>query len=60
MPSETKIIQKLKDYGYNYANAPTVLFKAFQMHFRQDNYSGELDAETAAIAYALVDKYVSP
>ncbi|ALE04017.1 N-acetylmuramoyl-L-alanine amidase [Bartonella ancashensis] len=31
--------------------------RAFQLHFRQENYDGILDIETAAILYALVDKY---
>ena len=30
---------------------------AFQMHFRPSNYSGVIDAETAAILYALNEKY---
>ncbi|HAS99168.1 MAG TPA: N-acetylmuramoyl-L-alanine amidase, partial [Pantoea agglomerans] len=30
---------------------------AFQMHFRPADYRGQPDAETAAIAAALLDKY---
>ncbi|THB82037.1 N-acetylmuramoyl-L-alanine amidase, partial [Pantoea allii] len=33
------------------------LIRAFQMHFRPCNYSGRLDVETAAILYALIEKY---
>ena len=58
MPSVSTVIEKLSGYGYNTNVDQTDLFKAFQMHFRQSNYSGEFDIETAAIAYALYDKYV--
>lgn len=52
---------------YGYAIAPTgeldpeskKIIAAFQMHFRQDNFSGNPDAETLAIARALVAKYRS-
>ncbi|PXC09000.1 N-acetylmuramoyl-L-alanine amidase, partial [Pseudomonas aeruginosa] len=33
------------------------LLRAFQMHFRPENYDGALDVETAAILYALNEKY---
>ena len=58
MPSKEDVISKLKDYGYNINVEDSLLFKAFQMHFRPANYFGLLDVETAAIAYALCDKYV--
>lgn len=57
MPSDKDVLNKLYQYGYVYSGEPYILFRAFQMHFRPTNYSGTLDAETAAIAYALVDKY---
>lgn len=31
--------------------------RAFQLYFRPGNYSGEVDAETAAILFALLEKY---
>lgn len=55
--------QKLARYGYD---VPTdcvpdartrAVFAAFQMHFRPSDYSGNADAETEAIAQALLDKY---
>ncbi|WP_342649040.1 N-acetylmuramoyl-L-alanine amidase [Pseudomonas sp. REB1044] len=61
-PSKSEIVAKLRRYGYDvsgtdsdvgYAN----LLRAFQLHFRQSNYSGNVDLETCAIIYALVDKY---
>ena len=62
MPAESEVIEKLAAYGYDVSGAGTdegkkLLFQAFQLHFRQSDYAGEIDAETAAIIYALVDKY---
>ena len=31
--------------------------RAFQMHFRPSNWSGQPDTETAAILFALLEKY---
>ncbi|WP_279050335.1 N-acetylmuramoyl-L-alanine amidase [Cedecea davisae] len=64
MPAESKIIDKFSTYGYDVSVAGSdegkkSLFQAFQLHFRQSDYAGEMDAETAAIIYALVDKYIS-
>ncbi|MCL6230220.1 N-acetylmuramoyl-L-alanine amidase [Bartonella bilalgolemii] len=64
LPAKADIIAKLKQYGYDTAIAKTkngyrTLIRAFQLHFRQNNYDGILDAETAAVLYALVDKYFS-
>ncbi|WP_325175723.1 family 10 glycosylhydrolase [Erwinia tracheiphila] len=62
LPSKDEITTMLNRYGYdtsgsenhfNYAQ----LIRAFQLHFRPCNYSGKLDAETAAILYSLVEKY---
>jgi len=33
------------------------VLRAFQLHFRPADYSGRLDSETAAILYALVERY---
>lgn len=62
IPSKSDIIAKLRKYGYDVSEAGTEngyknLIRAFQLHFRQNNYDGIADAETAAILYALVDKY---
>ncbi|WP_455480510.1 N-acetylmuramoyl-L-alanine amidase [Bartonella sp. B12(2025)] len=61
-PSKADVLAKLKCYGYDISVACTEmgykdLIRAFQLHFRQKNYDGILDVETAAIIYALVDKY---
>ncbi|WP_321810134.1 N-acetylmuramoyl-L-alanine amidase [Burkholderia sp. BCC1985] len=57
--------RKLARYGYD-VPADGVLdtrtrrvFAAFQMHFRPADYAGDPDAETDAIAQALLDKYFS-
>ncbi len=55
---------KLARYGYDVATDGVLddrtrrVFAAFQMHFRPRDYSGTPDAETDAIAEALLDKYV--
>lgn len=55
--------QKLARYGYDVATDGVLdertrrVFAAFQMHFRPEDYSGHADAETDAIAQALLDKY---
>ncbi len=62
LPPKEEVLAKLKCYGYDISAACTQtgykdLIRAFQLHFRQENYDGILDVETAAILYALVDKY---
>lgn len=62
LPSRSDILHKLSTYGYGTEEANTdagyqKLLWAFQLHFRQNDLSGTLDAETAAILYALVEKY---
>lgn len=62
LPAKEDIFAKLKIYGYDISAAGTdegfkQLIRAFQLHFRQKDYSGTLDIETAAILYALVKKY---
>lgn len=62
MPSKVEIVGKLKEYGYDISNVGTRvgyknLIRAFQLHFRQSKYDGSIDAETAAIIFALVEKY---
>ena len=31
--------------------------RAMQLHYRPDNYAGEIDAESVAIIWALLEKY---
>ncbi|VEJ45818.1 N-acetylmuramoyl-L-alanine amidase [Bartonella vinsonii] len=62
LPSKEDVLAQLKCYGYDISIACSEigyknLIRAFQLHFRQENYDGILDVETAAILYALVDKY---
>jgi len=63
--ADVRVIQALlKQYGYDRIPQNGMLdeetqktISAFQMHFRPDNISGHADAETEAIARALIDKY---
>jgi len=62
LPARNELINKFKNYGYDVSKANTVpgfqaLTRAFQLHFRQSDYSGTMDKETAAILYALSEKY---
>ena len=62
LPGKMAFLKQLERYGYSVAKAGTSegyrhLLRAFQLHFRPQNYDGLPDAETAAILYALVDKY---
>ncbi|CAG4888461.1 N-acetylmuramoyl-L-alanine amidase [Paraburkholderia gardini] len=57
--------QKLARYGYEVATDGVLddrtrrVFAAFQMHFRPRDYAGNPDAETDAIAQALLDRYMN-
>lgn len=58
----TVLLTKLACYGYEVKEGMTDrqqkrVVAAFQMHFRQQRYDGEADAETEAIADALLEKY---
>lgn len=61
--SVDSVRQALAKYGYalppdgNAAQETTKVISAFQMHFRPADISGRADAETEAIAMALVEKY---
>lgn len=62
LPAKADIIAKLARYGYDTSAAGTEsgykhVIRAFQLHFRPQNFDGILDAETAAVLYALVEKY---
>lgn len=64
-PSNILLLQKaLKFYGYadiplsgQLDTATQKTISAFQMHFRPRNIDGQADAETEAIAFALIEKY---
>lgn len=62
-PSIAQYQRALRDYGYrleitgNLDAATRDVTRAFQMHFRPASYSGQPDAETAAIAWALLTRY---
>ncbi|MEK6422963.1 MAG: N-acetylmuramoyl-L-alanine amidase [Burkholderia gladioli] len=63
-PADVRGLQlKLARYGYDVATDGVLdartrrVFAAFQMHFRPASYSGNPDAQTDAIAQALLDKY---
>ena len=61
--SVSKIQADLASYGYTIPQtgvndaATRQAISVFQMHFRPSNYTGVADAETEAIAAALVAKY---
>lgn len=62
MPELAQVLDRLRQYGYSVPEQPDDAFvrgvlRAFQLHFRPANYSGRLDSETAAILYALVERY---
>ncbi|MEI5998534.1 N-acetylmuramoyl-L-alanine amidase [Paraburkholderia bengalensis] len=64
-PTDVRALQqKLARYGYETATDGVFddksrrVFAAFQMHFRPADYSGNPDAQTDAIAQALLDKYM--
>ncbi|MGF7163972.1 N-acetylmuramoyl-L-alanine amidase [Pantoea sp. AN62] len=61
VPAEV-IVDRLQRYGYPVNRAMSAreqqtVIAAFQMHFRPADYRGNADAETAAIAAALLEKY---
>jgi len=63
-PATLMLVQRaLRAWGYEldesgeYDTATRFVVRAFQMHFRPSNYDGIVDAETAAIAFALLEKY---
>lgn len=62
-PSVLKIQQALHAYGYRLEatgvldEATRDVLRAFQMHFRPTNYAGQPDRETAAILWALLQRY---
>ena len=62
-PELTLLQRALNAYGYQIEptgeNDPQTRFvvRAFQSHYRPSNWSGDADVETAAILFALIEKY---
>ena len=63
-PPTLALLQRaLRSYGYDVDETgehdpqTQVALVAFQMHFRPSDWSGQPDAETAAIVFALLEKY---
>ena len=63
-PPDLVVLQRaLNVYGYDiedtgqYDPQTHAVLRAFQMHFRPSDWSGQPDAETAAIVFALLEKY---
>ncbi|MNP55878.1 N-acetylmuramoyl-L-alanine amidase AmiD precursor [compost metagenome] len=64
VPAQQDLLALFARYGYDTSAATNAegyrqLVRAFQLHFRQRQYDGVMDAETAAILRALVDKYAA-
>ncbi|HEI8866368.1 N-acetylmuramoyl-L-alanine amidase [Serratia sp. AKBS12] len=62
LPERSALLALFARYGYDTSAAGSdegyrQLVRAFQLHFRQRQYDGVMDAETAATLQALVDKY---
>lgn len=60
LPPEVEVERAFQRYGYKPAQnrrAFELRTRAFQMHFRAQDYRGVLDAQTCAILYALNEKY---
>lgn len=62
VPPRSELLGLFKTYGYDISGASTEdgfkqLVRAFQMHFRPENFDGKMDAQTAANLKALVVKY---
>ena len=62
LPSMPEIQCALNHYGYKIEPRSSekdsfYVIRAFQYHFRPSNANGELDTETIAILWALLDKY---
>jgi len=63
LPSATRIQKALLALGYEIEITgeldlqSTFVLRAFQLHFRPADYSGEVDVETVAILWALLEQY---
>lgn len=62
-PDITTVQDALNRLGYyveatgQFDNATRSVMRAMQLHYRSDNYAGEIDAESVAIIWALLEKY---
>lgn len=63
-PPDVSLLQRaLRVYGYRIEESGDLdtqtrfVLRAFQAHFRPSNWSGQPDVETAAIVFALIEKY---
>ncbi|AEF46457.1 N-acetylmuramyl-L-alanine amidase, negative regulator of AmpC, AmpD [Serratia sp. AS12] len=64
IPTQRELLALFAKYGYDTSAATDAegyrqLVRAFQLHFRPQQYGGVMDVETAAILRALVDKYAA-
>ena len=64
VPSTTEMQAAFKQFGYSVpdqldSEIYRLLVRAFQMRFRPSNYDGQIDLETAAILFALNERYQS-
>lgn len=63
MPNIGQVQDALNAYGYSIEETgendiqTRFVIRAFQMHFRSSDSAGQIDAETVAILYALIEKY---
>lgn len=63
LPDITTIQDALNRLGYlvevsgQFDNATRFAMRAMQLHFRAQDYAGEIDAESVAIIWALLEKY---
>lgn len=66
LPELILLQRALRAYGYHVEDTGVndvqtrFAVRAFQMHFRPAAFSGKVDAETAAILFALLEKYRAP
>ena len=62
LPSQSVLIAQFERYGYDTRLCHSAagfeqLVQSFQLHFRAEQYNGVIDAQTAAILFALTAKY---
>lgn len=52
-------LKKLEKFGYNISGKPIDIISAFQRHFRQNNFDGILDRQTASLINDLLAQKIS-